>query len=49
VRVAINDEVDGEKPSYETYRALKDLWRLISDETKKRFTEQAVKTRWKYV
>jgi hypothetical protein len=39
VRVAINDDMDSDKPGYETYRALKDLWGLISDETKKAFSE----------
>jgi hypothetical protein len=39
VRVAVNDEFESEKPSYETYRALKDLWGMISPETKKGFTE----------
>jgi len=49
VRVYINDEEYSDKPGYDTYRALKDLWGMISDQTKKVFSEQAVKSRWKYV
>jgi hypothetical protein len=49
IRVAVNGEWESDRPGHETYRAIKDLWGLISDKTKKAFTEESVKTRWKYV
>ena len=48
MRVAICDELEGERPDYQTSRTLREIWQNLSEEDRGPFMAENCKDKWKY-
>lgn len=49
MRVAIGDELSGERPDFQTSRTLKDIWDKLSEEERQKFMENNSRNKWLYL